>query len=71
MCWQHAQKQHGLRVKPSQIHNAGFGLYATKRLAKNARIAPYTGDHLELGGWVVVFGVVNARGCVGVVVVVL
>ena len=44
VCWQHAQKQHGLRVKPSQIQNAGFGLYATKRLARNARIAPYTGE---------------------------
>ena len=44
VCWQHAQTQHGLRVKPSQIQNAGFGLYATKRLAKNARIAPYTGE---------------------------
>ena len=44
VCWQHAQQQHGLRVKPSQIQNAGFGLYATKRLAKNARVAPYTGE---------------------------
>ena len=44
VCWQHAQKQHGLRVKPSQIQNAGFGLYATKHLAKNARVAPYTGE---------------------------
>ena len=40
----HAKSQHGLRVKPSQIQNAGLGLYATKRLAKNARIAPYTGE---------------------------
>jgi uncharacterized protein len=45
VCWQHAQQQHGLRVKPSQIQNAGFGLYATKRLAKNARVASYTGEH--------------------------
>ena len=33
-----------MSVKPSQIQNAGFGLYATKRLAKNARVAPYTGE---------------------------
>ena len=33
----------GLRVKPSQIQNAGFGLFATKRMAKNARIAAYDG----------------------------
>ena len=39
-----AKKQHGLRVKPSQIQNAGFGLYATKHLAKNERVAPYTGE---------------------------
>ena len=39
VCWQHAQSQHGLRVKPSQVQNAGFGLFATKRMAKNARIA--------------------------------
>ena len=39
VCWQHAHSQHGLRVKPSHIQNAGFGLFATKRMAKNARIA--------------------------------
>ena len=44
VCWMHAKSQHGLRVKPSQIQNAGLGLYATKRLAKNARIAPYMGE---------------------------
>ena len=45
VCWQHAQSQHGLRVKPSQIQNAGFGLFATKRMAKDARIAAYDGEH--------------------------
>ena len=44
VCWQHAQSQHGLRVKPSQIQNAGFGLFATKRMAKDARIAAYDGE---------------------------
>ncbi len=44
VCWQHAQSQHGLRVKPSQVQNAGFGLFATKRMAKDARIAAYTGQ---------------------------
>ena len=44
MCWIHAKSQHGLRIKPSQIQSAGLGLYATKRLAKNARIASYMGE---------------------------
>ena len=44
VCWMHAKSQHGLRVKPSQVPTAGLGLYATRRLAKNARIAPYAGE---------------------------
>ena len=48
VCWQHAQSQHGLRVKPSQIQNAGFGLFATKRMAKTPRMrAPTSPVHSE------------------------
>jgi hypothetical protein len=32
---------------PSQIPNAGEGLYATKRFAKGERIADYTGEKLS------------------------
>ena len=45
-CWIHTKKDEGLRIKPSQIPNAGEGLYATKRFAKGERIADYTGEKM-------------------------
>jgi len=46
MCWQHLKAQKGLRIKPSEIANAGFGLFASKRIPKGKVIAPYTGEVL-------------------------
>ena len=45
-CWIHTKRDEGLRIKPSQIPNSGSGLYATKRFAKGAKIADYTGEKL-------------------------
>ena len=45
-CWIHTKRDEGLRIKPSQILNAGQGLYATKRFAKGDRIADYTAEKL-------------------------
>ena len=45
-CWIHTKRDEGLRIKPSQIPNAGQGLYATKRFAKGDRIADYTAEKL-------------------------
>ena len=45
-CWIHTKRDEGLRIKPSQIPNAGEGLYATKRFAKGDRIADYTAEKL-------------------------
>ena len=49
-------KRHGpmLVIAPSQIHNAGFGLYLCGRLPENARISMYAGlftskDRIKLG----------------------
>lgn len=46
MCWQHTKSLVGLRIKPSQIDDAGFGLYATRRFAKNEKIDDYSGEKL-------------------------
>jgi hypothetical protein len=45
-CWQHLKKEHGLRVKPSTIAGAGHGLYTTRDIKNNSKIASYTGDIL-------------------------
>ena len=47
LCWQHLKKEKGLRVKPSTIAGAGFGLHTTKPFKKNQKIADYTGENLS------------------------
>ncbi|CAB3982342.1 SET domain-containing [Paramuricea clavata] len=43
-CWVHLAKQDNLRIKPSQIPNAGKGLYAWKKPIPRGRIiSQYTG----------------------------
>jgi len=42
-CFQHFQKQHGLRLGSSTIPGAGVGLFALKSFKKNAFVADYTG----------------------------
>ena len=43
LCWNHLQRDHGLRVKPSSINGAGRGLFASKDLPVGYNL-PYTGD---------------------------
>ena len=45
-CWQHTKSQEGLRVKPSQISDGGFGLHTTRRFAKGEKVANYTGEKM-------------------------
>jgi len=42
-CFTHLEKEQHLKVKTSQIHGAGFGLYTTVRRPAHRMVAPYTG----------------------------
>ena len=42
-CWIHLKYQKNLRIKPSNIQNAGFGLYAEKKIKKKEKIDQYKG----------------------------
>ena len=44
LCWQHLRSVKGLRVKTSEIPDAGFGLFTTVNRVKGEDLAPYTGD---------------------------
>jgi len=44
LCWMHAQRNLGLRVKESSRPNLGKGLFAVKPFVKNETIAMYTGE---------------------------
>jgi hypothetical protein len=45
-CWLHTKSQDGLRIKPSQVANGGFGLHTTKRFPAGAKLADYAGEKL-------------------------
>jgi hypothetical protein len=49
MCWNHLQRDMGVRVRPSSVQGAGRGLFASRHdgLHKGHRI-PYTGDEVVL-----------------------
>ena len=47
LCWNHLQRDLGLRVRPSTVQGAGRGLFAARELPANHRV-PYTGDEIEL-----------------------
>lgn len=42
-CWIHLKYQFGLRVKQSNIPNAGLGLYTLKEIKSNHKIVDYKG----------------------------
>ena len=45
-CWIHLAKQNNLRIKPSNIPNAGKGLFSWKKpIMCDAIISKYTGRH--------------------------
>ena len=44
--WQHEKKLRNLRIKKSNIPNAGKGLFTTKYIPKGAVIAGYTGERV-------------------------
>jgi hypothetical protein len=47
-CWIHLSRQDNLRIKPSNIPNAGKGLFAWKKpIARNTLISKYTGRKLS------------------------
>lgn len=48
MCWTHLQKEQGLRVKKSQVEDAGDGLYAMKEFRRGNDITEYGGDRVVL-----------------------
>ena len=45
-CWTHLRAKQALRIKQSQIANAGKGLYAAKTFSKGEEVAKYTGDRI-------------------------
>ena len=47
LCWNHLQRDLGLRVRQSTVQDAGRGLFAARELPANHRV-PYTGDEIEL-----------------------
>jgi len=47
LCWNHLQRDVGLRVRESTVPNAGRGLFAARDLPAAHRV-PYTGDEIEL-----------------------
>ena len=46
LCWQHLKKEQHLRIKPSQIPNAGLGLWTTKSFKAGDRVDVYKGEEL-------------------------
>jgi SET domain-containing protein len=47
MCWQHGVTEIGLRVKPSTIAGAGFGLFAARDFPKHTIVCEYEGDVID------------------------
>ena len=45
-CWIHTKKEDGLRIKKSQIANAGLGLHSTRRFGKGDKITEYSGEKM-------------------------
>jgi hypothetical protein len=43
LCWQHFRKKTGLKIEQSGIPNAGDGVFTTRRIPANKKIADYTG----------------------------
>ena len=51
LCWNHLQRDMGVRVKPSSVPGAGRGLFAARPAGLPAgHKVPYTGDAMELDG---------------------
>ena len=46
-CWNHLRSIEGLRIKKSDVPNAGLGLFAARDLPANKRI-DYTGDKIQV-----------------------
>ena len=44
MCWQHSATVYGVKVAPSTIPNAGYGLFALRDFKAGQWIAPVTGE---------------------------
>ena len=45
-CWQHLRRDQQLRIKTSNIPNAGLGLFTTEDIKRNQRITEYLGEDL-------------------------
>lgn len=49
-CWIHLAKEDNLCIKPSNIHNAGLGLFAYKKpIQQGKNIGKYTGRNTTKG----------------------
>lgn len=46
-CWQHTIILYGVKVKKSNIENAGSGLFTTKPFIRNEFICPYIGEMIS------------------------
>ena len=49
-CWIHLAQLRGVRIKMSEIPEAGKGLYAARDFKKGDIVARYTGDQVPTGG---------------------
>lgn len=47
LCYQHLASEEHLKIKKSNIPNAGFGLFATQRIPAHTKAADYTGRIVE------------------------
>ena len=45
LCWAHLKRDKGLRIKPSTVP-LGQGLFASRKIKKNAKITEYSGEAL-------------------------
>jgi len=51
LCWSHLQRDHGVRVKRSNVADAGRGLFVAKAQGlPEGHVVPYTGDLTQLDG---------------------
>lgn len=63
-CWIHTKTQEGLRIKPSQVANGGFGLHTTRRFPAGAKLADYAGEKLTRA-LIHVLRLDTYKGCLG------
>jgi hypothetical protein len=51
LCFQHFRVRYGLKLAPSNLPAAGLGLFTTRPISRNRKIADYTGDIWSDDDW--------------------